>query len=77
MPVMMDQTLAFLDRWARTKSAGATQPFTYEVIVVDDGSRDKTAEIVLTYSKVRGSTRDRPGRLIAHRRNSDSIRCGC
>ena len=46
MPTMLDETLAYLQE----RSAEDPQ-FTYEIIVVDDGSRDKTTDVALNYAK--------------------------
>jgi dolichyl-phosphate beta-glucosyltransferase len=46
LPVMMDETMAYLESRARKDRS-----FTYEVIIVDDGSRDNTAKVGLAYSK--------------------------
>jgi dolichyl-phosphate beta-glucosyltransferase len=71
LPASLEHLLAFL----------ATQPFAAELIVVDDGSRDRTAEIV------RGEQRriaDLPGaatlRLLQHEQQQGkgaAIRTGC
>jgi len=47
---MLNETLKYLtDRQQRKKS------FTYEIIIVDDGSRDRTGEVALAYVKRYGS----------------------
>jgi dolichyl-phosphate beta-glucosyltransferase len=46
MPTMLDETLAYLQQ----RSAEDPQ-FTYEIVVVDDGSRDKTTDVALSYAK--------------------------
>ena len=46
---MMDETLSYL-RKRRIRD----ESFSYEVIVVDDGSKDRTADIVLEYAKKAG-----------------------
>ena len=46
LPIMMDETMAYLESRARKDRS-----FTYEVIIVDDGSRDNTAKVGLAYSK--------------------------
>jgi dolichyl-phosphate beta-glucosyltransferase len=46
LPELLDNTLAYLEsRYARD------QKFTWEIIVVDDGSTDKTADIILGYGR--------------------------
>jgi len=46
LPIMLDETLDYLRRRKAKDSS-----FTYEIIVVDDGSRDNTSQIALKYSK--------------------------
>ncbi|KAA8491925.1 Dolichyl-phosphate beta-glucosyltransferase [Porphyridium purpureum] len=46
LPAMMDEALAFLEKWGEEDNS-----FTYEIIVANDGSRDKTALVALEYTK--------------------------
>ncbi len=43
---MLDETLEYLEQRASKDST-----FTYELVIVDDGSRDKTSEVALNYAK--------------------------
>jgi dolichyl-phosphate beta-glucosyltransferase len=43
---MLDDCLAYLEKRAKKSSE-----FTYEVIVVDDGSKDRTSDVAFEYSK--------------------------
>jgi len=46
LPVMLDETLAYLsDRQKREPT------FTYEIIIVDDGSKDKTTQVAHEYAQ--------------------------
>jgi len=46
LPIMLDETLEYLENRAKQETG-----FTYELVVVDDGSRDRTSEVALRYSK--------------------------
>uniref|UniRef100_A0A224XTH8 Dolichyl-phosphate beta-glucosyltransferase n=1 Tax=Panstrongylus lignarius TaxID=156445 RepID=A0A224XTH8_9HEMI len=50
LPPMLDETLQFLE-----KRREENKDFKYEVIISSDGSRDKTVEVALKYSKKYGS----------------------
>lgn len=46
LPVMLDEALEYLEKRRKENSS-----FSYEIIVVDDGSRDNTSKVALEYSK--------------------------
>ncbi|RUS22613.1 Alg5-prov protein [Endogone sp. FLAS-F59071] len=46
LPIMLDETVAYLEQ--RRK---ADKSFTYEILVVDDGSRDNTTDVALEFAK--------------------------
>jgi len=46
LPGMLDETLEYLN-----KRRSQDSKFTFEIIVVDDGSRDQTSKVALEYSK--------------------------
>ncbi|CAF0710041.1 unnamed protein product [Brachionus calyciflorus] len=46
LPTMLDEALEYLEKRNRADSS-----FTYEIIVVDDGSKDSTSKVALEYSK--------------------------
>lgn len=68
---MLDECLDYLEK--RRKDNGS---FTYEVIVVSDGSRDGTVECALGYSKKFSSERVRVLKLIENRGKGGAVRLG-
>ncbi|XP_017097778.2 dolichyl-phosphate beta-glucosyltransferase [Drosophila bipectinata] len=71
LPAMLDECLAFLEK----KSAGNPN-FTYEVIVVSDGSQDGTVAVALGYSKKHGAEKVRVLELIENRGKGGAVRLG-
>lgn len=71
MPVMMDEALDYLENRQRKNSS-----FTYEVIVVDDGSKDRTTEVALGYSRKYGSEKVRVLTLVQNRGKGGAVRMG-
>ncbi|KAJ7997476.1 hypothetical protein DPEC_G00229410 [Dallia pectoralis] len=71
MPVMMEEAMGYLEK--RQKQ----QPlFTYEVIVVDDGSKDRTTEVALQYTKKYGEDKVRVLTLVKNRGKGGAVRMG-
>ncbi|XP_069495207.1 dolichyl-phosphate beta-glucosyltransferase [Ambystoma mexicanum] len=70
LPVMMDEALEYLERRQNQGS------FTYEVIVVNDGSTDQTSKVALRYSKQLGSDKVRVLTLVKNRGKGGAIRMG-
>lgn len=70
LPVMLDEALDYLDTRAKEPS------FTYEVIVVDDGSRDKTTQTALGYVDRWGADKMRVLTLARNRGKGGAIRLG-
>lgn len=71
LPMMMDETLEYLEeRKKKLKS------FTYEVIVVDDGSKDKTTQTAQSYCNKYGSDKIRVLTLAKNRGKGGAIRLG-
>lgn len=71
LPMMMDEALEYLEeRKKKLKS------FTYEVIVVDDGSKDKTTQTAQSYCNKYGSDKIRVLTLAKNRGKGGAIRLG-
>lgn len=66
---MMDECLEYLEKRAKTDSS-----FTYEVIIVDDGSRDKTTQVGLGYGKKYGTDKVRVLTLAKNRGKGGAVR---
>ncbi|XP_071127375.1 dolichyl-phosphate beta-glucosyltransferase-like [Mytilus edulis] len=71
LPMMMDEALEYLEK-RQTESPS----FTYEIIIVDDGSSDKTSETGLKYSKKCGTDKVRVLTLEKNRGKGGAIRLG-
>lgn len=71
LPMMMDEALEYLEE--RKKKL---KPFTYEVIVVDDGSKDKTTQTAQSYCNKYGSDKIRVLTLAKNRGKGGAIRLG-
>jgi len=71
LPVMMEETMEYLEkRQARDSS------FLYEVIIVDDGSKDKTSMIGLKQSDLYGAEKVRVLTLQKNRGKGGAVRLG-
>ncbi|CAH0777955.1 unnamed protein product [Bemisia tabaci] len=68
---MLDECLEFLEE--REKK---TQGFTYELIIVSDGSNDKTVEVASDYSSKYGSEKIKVLELIKNRGKGGAVRLG-
>ncbi|XP_059207426.1 dolichyl-phosphate beta-glucosyltransferase [Centropristis striata] len=71
MPVMLDEAMKYLEDRQKQDSS-----FTYEVIVVDDGSKDKTTEVALGYSRDYGADKLRVLTLVENRGKGGAVRMG-
>ncbi|XP_044308347.1 dolichyl-phosphate beta-glucosyltransferase isoform X1 [Varanus komodoensis] len=71
LPSMMNETLDYLEK--RQKK---DPEFTYEVIVVDDGSRDQTTKVALNYAKKYGNDKVRILTLVKNRGKGGAVRMG-
>nr|XP_027195748.1 dolichyl-phosphate beta-glucosyltransferase-like [Dermatophagoides pteronyssinus] len=66
LPTMLDEAIDFLEQ----------KSFKYEIIVVDDGSRDKTTQIALGYVQKYGTEKIRVITLVKNRGKGGAIRIG-
>uniref|UniRef100_A0A3B4B0F5 Dolichyl-phosphate beta-glucosyltransferase n=1 Tax=Periophthalmus magnuspinnatus TaxID=409849 RepID=A0A3B4B0F5_9GOBI len=61
-PLMMEEAMDYLEE--RQKK---TPSFTYEVIVIDDGSKDKTTQVAMQYTRKYGADKVRVLTLVKNR----------
>ncbi|CAG9091663.1 unnamed protein product [Plutella xylostella] len=71
LPPMLDETLDFLE--ARLKEY---PDYKYEIIVVSDGSKDKTVEVTQSYAQQYGSDKVRCLNLVTNRGKGGAVRLG-
>ncbi|XP_068143896.1 dolichyl-phosphate beta-glucosyltransferase [Drosophila tropicalis] len=71
LPTMLDECLAFLEEKSKKDST-----FTYEVIIVSDGSSDATVSVALKYSKQFGAEKVRVMELVENRGKGGAVRLG-
>jgi len=71
MPVMLDEAMQYLENRPKQQPS-----FTYEVIVVDDGSKDKTTEVALRYTRKYGADKVRVLTLVKNRGKGGAVRMG-
>lgn len=71
LPIMLDETLEFLEERCKKNSS-----FNYEIIIVDDGSKDKTSEVGLQYVKKHDSNKIRVLTLQKNRGKGGAVRMG-
>ncbi|MEE6472433.1 hypothetical protein FKM82_009605 [Ascaphus truei] len=71
LPIMMDEALEYLEKRQKNKPS-----LSYEVIVVDDGSKDKTTQVAMKYTNQYGSDKVRVLTLIHNRGKGGATRMG-
>uniref|UniRef100_A0A8C3SYY6 Dolichyl-phosphate beta-glucosyltransferase n=1 Tax=Chelydra serpentina TaxID=8475 RepID=A0A8C3SYY6_CHESE len=71
LALMMDEALDYLEKRQKRDPA-----FTYEVIVVDDGSKDQTAKVAMKYCKKYGSDKVRVLTLVKNRGKGGAVKMG-
>ena len=72
VPVMMDEAMPYLE--GRRESDPS---FTYEVIIVNDGSKDDTSDVVLKYVRQYGVNKVRLLEFVKNRGKGGAIRMVC
>ena len=83
LPIMLDEALSYLEDRAksgktveRSDALARGLLFTYEVIIVDDGSSDKTSQVALDYCDKYGTSKIRLLKLEANRGKGGAVRLG-
>ncbi|XP_044524188.1 dolichyl-phosphate beta-glucosyltransferase [Gracilinanus agilis] len=71
LPLMMDEALEYLEMRQKQDPT-----FTYEVIVVDDGSKDQTSQIALNYCQKFGNDKVRVITMVKNRGKGGAIKMG-
>ena len=71
LPPMMDATMDYLEKRRKRDSN-----FTYEVIIVDDGSRDTTVKVALEYSRKYSTDHVRVLKLFENNGKGGAVRKG-
>ncbi|NXF77175.1 ALG5 glucosyltransferase, partial [Sclerurus mexicanus] len=71
LPLMMDEALDYLEKRQKRDPS-----FTYEVIVVNDGSKDQTTKVAMEYCKKYGSDKVRVLSLVKNRGKGGAVRMG-
>ncbi|XP_071951572.1 dolichyl-phosphate beta-glucosyltransferase-like [Antedon mediterranea] len=71
LPIMLDEALEYLESRQKENSS-----FTYEIVVVDDGSKDKTSEVALEYCKKWSISKVRVLTLAQNRGKGGAVRLG-
>ncbi|KYQ92882.1 glycosyltransferase [Tieghemostelium lacteum] len=71
LPIMLDDTLKILNE--KTKK---NPNFTFELVIVDDGSRDKTSSLVLQYAEREGVDKVRLLKLLKNRGKGGAVKRG-
>ncbi|TTK47653.1 Dolichyl-phosphate beta-glucosyltransferase [Bagarius yarrelli] len=71
LPVMMEEAMDYLEKKRKKDPL-----YAYEVIIVDDGSKDKTTEIALRYTKKYGDDKVRVLTLEKNRGKGGAVRMG-
>ncbi|XP_073252652.1 dolichyl-phosphate beta-glucosyltransferase-like [Porites lutea] len=71
LPIMLNETLEYLENEEKNKPS-----FTYEILVVDDGSKDETSKVALEYVKRYGVHKIRLLTFEQNRGKGGAVRMG-
>ncbi|XP_003971382.2 dolichyl-phosphate beta-glucosyltransferase [Takifugu rubripes] len=71
IPLMLDEAMQYLENRQKKDPS-----FTYEVIVVNDGSKDQTTEVALQYTREYGPDKVRVMTLVKNRGKGGAVRMG-
>nr|SVE75961.1 EOG090X0BIY [Daphnia hispanica] len=71
LPLMLEECLDYLEKKLRSDPS-----CTFEVLIVDDGSNDRTTEVGLSYSKKYGCDKVRVLTLLTNRGKGGAVRLG-
>eukprot|EP01122_Echinamoeba_exundans_P009046 TRINITY_DN3113_c0_g1_i2.p1 TRINITY_DN3113_c0_g1~~TRINITY_DN3113_c0_g1_i2.p1 ORF type:complete len:340 (+),score=80.03 TRINITY_DN3113_c0_g1_i2:33-1052(+) len=71
MPATIQETIEYLKQRSKKDSK-----FTWEIIIVDDGSRDATFKLAMEFSKKEGADRVRVLKLVRNRGKGGAVKCG-
>lgn len=80
LPVMLDEAISYLEK--RTQSISmdplivSGRNFSYEIIIVDDGSTDRTTQVALDYTDKYGTDKIRVLTLSRNRGKGGAVRLG-
>lgn len=78
LPLMLDQAIQFLENRCESRDVPDlySKKFTYEIIIVDDGSVDETSKVGLRYSSRWGTDKVRVLTLERNRGKGGAVRLG-
>lgn len=71
LPIMLDETLEYLENRQKKEES-----FTYEIIIVDDGSKDATTKVGLEYVRKYGTEKIRVLKFEKNRGKGGAVRMG-
>lgn len=71
LPIMLDETIQYLKQREAKDSS-----FTWEIIIVDDGSKDKTTQVALGYCRKEGIRKFRVLTLLKNRGKGGAVKRG-